>query len=137
MKGQSILLAGLIAFGASGSALAQGITDGVFSAAQAERGAAAYKDSCASCHGPDLVSEDEEAPSLTGFAFNLKWIDKTVAERFAKIRDSMPAGRPGTLADQVYLDAIAHILAVNGYPAGEAELTPETDLAAIVVVRLP
>ena len=41
------------------------VWDGVFSTAQAERGAAAYKTACSECHGNDLAG-DGFAPALSG-----------------------------------------------------------------------
>lgn len=131
-------LAALLLLGmAAPSAIAQSDTKaGVYTMAQAERGAQVYADSCASCHGADLVSTDAEAPSLSGFSFTLNWANKTLEEKYERIKTTMPLGHPGSLEDQAYLDAIAHILAVNGHPAGEVELTPESDLAGITVARL-
>ena len=43
--------------------------DGVYTEAQAARGALVYSQYCASCHGPDL-SGSEMAPALTGGEFN-------------------------------------------------------------------
>jgi mono/diheme cytochrome c family protein len=139
MKIRPILAIGLFALAVTGPvAVAQSDTlGGVYTSAQAERGASIYAGSCASCHGADLVSSDAEAPSLSGFSFTLNWADKTLAAKLERIRTTMPLNKPGSLEDQAYLDVIAHILAVNGYPAGDTELTPDSDLAEIMVVRKP
>lgn len=137
MRRLQVFVAGLLVPMVAAPAVAQSDTkNGVYTTAQAERGAQVYADSCASCHGADLVSTDAEAPSLSGFTFTLNWAGKTLDERFERIKTTMPLGRPGSLEDQAYLDAIAHILAVNGHPAGEVELTPDSDLAGITVARL-
>lgn len=106
--------------------------DGVFQAAQAERGQASYAAACAACHGPDLVSTDPEAPALTDFSFTLQWVGKTIGERFERIRTTMPLGAGGNLSDQEYLDILAFVLSFNGYPAGAAELTPMSDLEVAI-----
>ena len=48
--------------------------DGVYSQAQATRGAATYSKTCAGCHGAELMGADT-APSLTGPDFNSGWND--------------------------------------------------------------
>jgi mono/diheme cytochrome c family protein len=108
---------------------------GIFTAAQAERGKTAYGQNCATCHGANLVSVVEEAPSLTGFTFGTKFVGKTVGERYEKIRTTMPVGGEGSLPDQTYLDIIAFILSFNGYPAGSTELTPAINLKAITIPK--
>ncbi|MCW5714677.1 MAG: c-type cytochrome [Bauldia sp.] len=110
---------------------------GVFTAIQAERGSTAYGQSCAGCHGVDLVATDPEAPGLAGFSFNIQWVGHTLAERFDRISTTMPIGAAGSLSEQVYLDIIAYILSFNGYPVGDTEMTPETDLAEIAITRVP
>jgi mono/diheme cytochrome c family protein len=129
-------MAGALAFGLSVStASAQGTTaDGVFTVAQADRGAAAYASACASCHGDDLVATDAEAPSLSGFSFNLGFKGKSLGERFETIKASMPFQAPGTLTDQEYVDIIAYILSFNGKPAGDAELPADAARLADITV---
>jgi mono/diheme cytochrome c family protein len=118
-------------------ALAQvDITSGVFTADQAARGSELYAMNCGGCHGAELVSSDAEAPSFTGFTFTLNWTNKTVAERFERIKTTMPLGNPGSLSDQEYLDVISYILSFNKYPDGSAELSPDSDLEAITISRL-
>lgn len=100
------------------------IWDGVFSEAQAQRGKALYQARCAICHGQDLVADfaDIESPSLTGTRFNLDWVGKTIAERFQRIRRTMPPTNPGGLDDQTAIDIVAFILEFNGYPSAKQEL---------------
>jgi hypothetical protein len=50
----------------------------------------------------------------------------------------MPPDSPGTLTDQQSIDAIAHMLAVSGMPAGNRELPPDAGaLAGIVIEAQP
>jgi S-disulfanyl-L-cysteine oxidoreductase SoxD len=111
------------------------ILDGVFSAAQAARGAAAYRVHCSGCHGDDLVSVDVYAPDLVGPAFASRWVDRTLAERLERIRTTMPLNRGGSLEDETYLDLIVFILQTNGYPSGEEELELDPDLLERIVVE--
>ena len=75
---------------------------------------------------------------MTGFTFRFGWLDKTLAERFELVRDTMPSGNPAAVDEQAKIDAIAFILAFNGYPAGEQELGTATErLEQIVVTAAP
>jgi mono/diheme cytochrome c family protein len=102
------------------------IWNGVFTAAQANRGNDAYQASCSACHGSDLHATDPEAADLTGPALRARWNGKTLQERFEKIRDTMPPGNANTLGDKTYMDILAFILQSNELPAGNQELVPET-----------
>jgi S-disulfanyl-L-cysteine oxidoreductase SoxD len=112
------------------------IWSGVFTAAQAERGNAAYQASCSSCHGSRLRATDPEAADLIGPAFRAKWNGKALEERFEKMRDTMPPGNANSLGDKTYMDILAFILQSNDFPAGSQELVSET-AKAIVFVQKP
>ena len=96
-------------------------TAGVYSKAQAERGAALFADSCARCHGASMEGLDV-APSLTGPRFLGNYVNQPAAALASRIRTSMPLDMPGSLGLQASADLTAAILAANGYPAGEMEL---------------
>ena len=111
--------------------------DGVFSTAQAQRGKQLYQARCAVCHGQDLTG-DIEAPPLNGPRFNFDWIDKDVAERVQRTRDTMPPEQPGSLDQGVAVDILAFILEFNGYPSGKQDLAIDRgELADILIERLP
>jgi hypothetical protein len=110
------------------SALAEGKTvlDGVYSEAQTLRGQTSYTAMCSGCHGKAL--EGVSAPELTGNRFIERWREGALDGMYNFIRQRMPLGRPANLAripDNEYLDILIYILKMNGYPAGERELTPE------------
>jgi hypothetical protein len=110
------------------------VLDGVFSAAQAERGRAAYAKRCSECHQPDL-SGNGIATALSGAAF-MTWEGENLDALFVRIRDTMPQGAERSLSDQVCLDIMTHILSVNGYPPGSSDLPLDLDvLKAITIVR--
>ena len=96
---------------------------GIYSQAQAARGAALYADACARCHGASMEGLDV-APPLTGQRFLGNWTNQSVAELAKRIRTSMPLDMPGSLGLQASADLTTAILAANGYPAGAAELPP-------------
>jgi len=97
------------------------IWDGVYTEAQAARGKDAFVTSCSNCHNLDL-SGSARAPALKGDRFMLSWQNGSVNNLFVKIRDSMPATYPETVADDVKLDIITYLLQVNSFPAGPSEL---------------
>jgi alcohol dehydrogenase (cytochrome c) len=96
----------------------------LFTAAQAESGAAAYERHCGACHGPDLALLPN-AP-LAGPRFVSGWEGRTAAELLAATRASMPPENPGGLPEQTYLDIVAYVLRFNGGAAGAEPLTAET-----------
>jgi mono/diheme cytochrome c family protein len=131
MIGQSMIrtLAGVILITAGFSAHAQTartVLDGVYTAAQATRGEKAYTASCASCHR-DTLEGGAEALSLKGERFMESWRDDTLEGVFLHMKTRMPrrpAGEPGSLPEQSYVDILAYILKANDFPAGNTELTP-------------
>jgi alcohol dehydrogenase (cytochrome c) len=95
---------------------------GPFTPNQAEIGRAAYQARCESCHRPDLRGSGE-APALAGDNFMNSWRDRTAADLFVRIRDSMPPGAETTLGEATYLAIVAHILQANGAAPGSQTLT--------------
>ncbi len=111
--------------------------DGVFTAEQAKSGEAAYQSHCAGCHGLDLKKTDAEAPDLTGGPFRFGWHGKALAERFDKIRTTMPKAPLPKLQDQMYVDIIAYILSFNGSPAGNVMLGPDIKNLEAIEIDVP
>jgi alcohol dehydrogenase (cytochrome c) len=103
-----------------------------FTAEQASVGQAAYKKSCARCHGAN-VDDGEFAPPLRGGPFAEHWAEQPVSGLFAKIKSSMPPDAPGSLSDQTYTDVIAYLLSENGALPGSRLPSNLDDLAAIRV----
>src|ERR1700676_3706232 len=87
----AVFVAGLLA-----AQTTRSVWDGVYTSAQAQRGAALYANNCASCHGTALGG-GESAPPLTGGEFSSNWYGLTVGDLFERIRTTMPANRPGRL----------------------------------------
>lgn len=100
--------------------------DGVYTNDQASRGAAAYKQKCASCHGPALEGVGQ-FPPLSGDDFKANWSGKTLGDLFDEIQATMPADHPGTLSRQVNAQIIAFILKSNEFPAGKQALPADSD----------
>ena len=86
--------------------------DGVYTEAQALRGAEVNEQVCRECH------DDEE---FIG-AFIRSWAGASVAALYDDIYSLMPEDQPGSLPPQQYADVIAYILQLNGLPPGDVEL---------------
>jgi mono/diheme cytochrome c family protein len=95
--------------------------DGVYSAAQAKRGALVYEGACASCHGADLAGDGQSSP-LTGKDFATTWNGQPLGDLFERIHATMPADAPGTLKTADVAAVIAYILEKSAFPAGLSEL---------------
>src|SRR5688572_8542640 len=97
------------------------VQDGVFSDAQAARGQTLYAQRCAGCHGPALAGA--QAPPLTGDAFASKWRMEPLSALFIKIRYTMPpnAAAAAQLTPEQGADLVAHVLKINGFPAGKTD----------------
>ena len=102
----------------------QTIAQGVYTAAQADRGAQVVQNyGCRNCHGATLEGGAEEEPPLWGEEFTTSWGGRKLDELAEKIT-TMPAN-----ADPAYqvkmagaVDVVAYLLRANGYPEGKAEL---------------
>ena len=109
---------------------------GAAPAEQAERGQAVYREHCLSCHGSSLRGGANEfaAPSLAGPFFFDAWSGRPISELLAYSSDNMPP--EGTLLPESdYVDVIAYVLQVLGYPEGDAELTPDSPALARGIER--
>ena len=125
------LLAGICAAHAQE---ARTTSQGVFTEAQAKRGAAEYNKNCAGYHGADLRSTDREVTNLGGSTFKDRWGGKTLAEQLELARDTMPPREERSLIDQTYLDIITFILWSNKVPAGSQEL--KLDLPTLKQIKI-
>jgi mono/diheme cytochrome c family protein len=107
---------------------------GIYSEAQAVRGASLYEEHCSACHGSQL--QGNPAAPLTGEAFRGRWEDgkHTLDDLYYIIRSLMPVSAPGSLSRAQYADVVAYILKVNKYPAGESELEPKAaDMKGVIL----
>jgi mono/diheme cytochrome c family protein len=114
----------LAAAGPQAAAPVVTILDGVYTAAQADRGMRAYAENCSRCHRDNLQGSPE-ALGLTGTRFIDAWREDNLFNLFDFMATSMPRQPRITLPAPIYADIVAFILRFNGYPAGDQELTPE------------
>ena len=96
----------------------------VYTADQAKRGEAIFKDNCSVCHAEDLTGAD--GPALKGELFTLLWEGRSLGRLFQRVRRMPP--RRAALPLEESRDALAFILQANGYPAGERELSTDGSL---------
>ena len=83
---------------------------------QARRGQRAFRQVCSDCH---YTSE------FKGPVFTDVWARRTARDLYRELRRTMPDDNPGGLPRQTYVDVMAYILELNGYPAGSDELPPD------------
>jgi mono/diheme cytochrome c family protein len=120
--------------------LTRSIWDGVYTAAQAQRGEQLYATHCGRCHGADLAGVPWETlgrtmpetmrsplhfdrtPELTGPRFYANYDRLPLADLVQRIRISMPQDKPGMLTRQDVVDVVAYILSFGGFPLGRSEL---------------
>src|SRR5207244_288866 len=72
------------------------VADGVYSEAQAARGASAYETSCAGCHRADLGGGT--GPALKEQRFARQFADKDLRTLFSRIATTMPRNAPGSVS---------------------------------------
>jgi len=113
------------------------ITGPIYTEAQANRGAAVFKEQCAGCHRPNF-HEGEGDPSLTGPHFLEAWGLVSLGSMANLIRTTMPPDvPPNTLSVQQVTDIVAYVLYLNYYPAGTKELPPDLDALSKLVLQTP
>ena len=109
------------------------VWDGVYTAAQADRGQAAFVKSCGGCHRDDMSGGDDSEPPLRGDHFTANWEDSSLAALFDFVATNMPKSNPGSLSLEACVDILAFMLKMNEMPAGQVELT--TDIEAMDQIR--
>lgn len=92
-------------------------TDGVFTVAQADRGADLFDLTCGDCHASSEFSDE---------IFIETWGERSAYSFYRNISQTMPDDNPGSLEDQVYFDVVAYVLKINGHEAGSNELNRDT-----------
>jgi cytochrome c len=103
------------------------VWDGIYTKEQAARGEPLYKQYCGTCHGESLEGI-EMAPALAGGEFLDQWSGQTMGDLFERIRATMPRDRPGKLSRDINADITAYMLSFNQFPAGNTELSRDTQV---------
>ncbi len=89
------------------------VRDGVFTAAQADRGEATFAKACKGCHQPE---------QFIGPGFIDAWTGQSAAAPFDVIRTTMPEDHPRSLKRSEYAAVLAYLLRLNDLPTGETDL---------------
>ena len=125
----ALVLAGGVLLSSQAPQKSRTVWDGVFTEAQATRATGVFGASCAGCH---TLTPDGNRP-LSGEAFWQSNTQKSVAELLSYVSKNMPNGNGGSLSPENYNDLVALILKSNGFPAGQAELTPAS-IAGVQII---
>ena len=96
------------------------LVSGIYSEAQAESGAVLYDTHCAHCHLPSFYTN-----------IDATWNDMSVLDFYYKVSGSMPADNPRALSQAQYLNLVAWVLAINGYPSGNTSMSLNNKLGMI------
>lgn len=93
--------------------------DGVYTTAQAARGAQVFEAICSECHNTEEWQDQ---------GFRDRWHDESVFRFWYYIYEQMPNGAPPyTLTREQVTDVVTYILELNGLPVGAAELGSDDD----------
>ena len=100
--------------------------DGVYTAAQAERGKKVFEAKCTGCHEPSRFQGETFYEAFDGKAMKEIW---DIAS------GTMPEDNPGSLKPQEYGDILAYFLALNEFKPGDAELQGNASAMAAIKVE--
>ena len=93
--------------------------EGIYTPAQAERGAQVFANICSECH--ETVEWEDEL-------FLARWEGEAIYRFWHYIFERMPHGStPYSLPRQSVTDVVTYILQLNGVPAGDTELGTTDD----------
>jgi len=112
------------------------VNEGVYTADQAKKGEATYKEQCAACHGDNLEGSGP-MPPLAGKDFLANWTGKSLGDLYEKTQTTMPATAPGTLTPEQAADVVAFMLSKDNFPVGAAALEGKTEPLAQIKIEEP
>jgi len=110
------------------AATTMSVQAGVYSEAQAKRGAKVYEKECLDCHQPR---------QFIGPAYMEGWTGQTAYRLFELTRTTMPDGNPSRLRRRAYTDILAYIFSLNGFPVGKAEMKSDTESLQLIRIEGP
>jgi cytochrome c len=99
--------------------------DGVYTSAQAQRGATIFASTCNKCHGPAAAGSTDDGGRLVGKEFFEKFDGVTLDQLFTSIYTLMPLDHPKSLPPKDVADVVAYLLAQNQMPAGASALSED------------
>ncbi len=101
---------------------------GVYTPAQAKRGAGFFNARCSVCH---------QREDFSGQHFLSTWAGAPAGELFLLMSTTMPQDNPASLALQEYADILAYFFSMNGLPAGDRELPGNQDALNAIIIEQP
>jgi mono/diheme cytochrome c family protein len=105
------------------------VRDGVFSAAQVQRGQRIFKTICVNCH---------EIEEFTGPGAYLEEHDgKPLWDTFDFIWSNMPDDDPSSLQPAEYAAVLAYLFSVYGLPTGDLELPIDRKALELITITRP
>jgi mono/diheme cytochrome c family protein len=110
------------------------VKDGVYTPVQAKQGKIVYEKHCLECHGSMASATPDMAPLLNDHMFQATWKERSLADLFDKVRNTMPPNKTGAISSQQLIDLIAYILSANALKAGDVPLTD--DIETLREIRL-
>lgn len=123
----AMLLVGAAASGFNDQGGAKSVRDGVYTKAQADRGATAFYMRCTACHGdPDF------GPALID-----KWDGAPAGELFTFMSTAMPEDNPGSLRPEQFADILAYFISSRGLPPGDADLASDVEVLNQIRIEKP
>ena len=105
------------------------VRDGVFSAAQVERGREHFETICMNCH---------EIAEFTGVGAYLEEVEgKPLWETFEFVWAEMPEDEPASLEPEDYAAILAYIFSVYGLPTGSSDLPIDRQSLEAITITAP
>lgn len=104
------------------------VRQGIYTAAQADRGQRLFREVCSDCHLPG---------QFTGPAFLLAWKGQPVDALFDLIRTTMPEDSPGSLRAREYAAILSYLFRLNGLPPGEEAMPDDPEALARIRIEAP
>lgn len=99
---------------------------GVYTASQAERGREVFGAVCGECHA---------SREFRGGDFIFAWGGGSVGRFVERVMKTMPEDAPGSLETAQYIDVAAYVLSLNGYPAGDRELSSDPAVLERIMIE--
>ena len=105
--------------------------DGVFTFSQARAGERVFRVTCSECHESSTFSDEE-------FLENLKtWQFDSVYDLVMQLETTMPADNAGGLPRREYVDVVAYMLQLSGFPRGDEPLPNDDEGLKHVEIQFP
>jgi mono/diheme cytochrome c family protein len=103
------------------------VTQGAYTAEQAQQGEVVFFGRCADCHVPEEFTN----------GYMMSWEGTTADMLFDFIQTNMPEDNPGLLRAEEYAAVLAYIFQVNAFPPGDTPLPSNLEGLKRVLIDRP